>query len=143
MIEMRDAGSLRIFPAKVPPHNASYNNGTVLFIPALPGLFVGGSRKMILTAPETEGLMTPPEGGFNWGGGANASPRTAKQRGRVDCFKRSRIVYRRCAIAYMNELTWFSIYKEAYDTPELKSFKLDYLGGQDIVDFFVKPSSDH
>ncbi len=55
MIEMRDAGSLRIFPAKVPPHNASYNNGTVLFIPALPGLFVGGSRKMILTAPETGG----------------------------------------------------------------------------------------
>ena len=82
--------------------------------------------------------MTPPEGGFNWGGGSGCITKDSKNKEAAWIVLREAGLSTDCAIAYMNELTWFSIYKEAYDTPELKSFNLDYLGGQDIVDFFVK-----
>ena len=138
MIEMRDAGILANLSSGSSSYNASYNNGTVLFYPC-----ATWSIRWQLQENDPDGvrnwrLMTPPEGGFNWGGGAGCITKDSKNKEAAWIVLREAGLSTDCAIAYMNEFTWFSIYKEAYDTPELKSFNLDYLGGQDIVDFFVK-----
>ena len=142
MIEMRDAGIIGNLAMWSSSWHASYTNSSVLFYPC-----ATWSIRWQLQVNDEAGdmnwrLMVPPEGGFNWGGGAGCITRDSENKEAAWIVLREAGLSTECAVEYMNKLQWFSILKEAYDDPRLSSYKYDYLGGQDIVNFYVNTIPD-
>ena len=135
--EMRDAGIVGNMAMWSSSWHDSYTRGNVIFYPC-----ATWSIRWQLQTNDPEGnmnwrLMMPPEGGFNWGGGAGCLTKDSENKEAAWIVLREAGLSVETGIAYMNQLQWFSIYKAAFENTEISSYKFDYLGGQDIVDFYI------
>lgn len=128
-------GSIGKYQQWSPPWNASFGSNTVIFYGA-PTWFV----PFVIKANDKKGdygLLTPPEGGFSWGGTCYAIPKTGKNKELAWAWIHWLTLTQAGAESFVNVHSVPTLYKKAYET-ELYSKPDPYFAGQNILEKYLE-----
>lgn len=132
LCELRDVGGIDVIQQWTPQDNAAYADSNHIFYPA-----ANWSAEFSIKPNDPDGsgnwgLMTPPGGGFSWGGTAMGISKDSKNKEAAWDFIKYCTMTQEGVDLMKEYADYYTPVKSFYDDPEYISKKDPYFGNQDV-----------